>query len=424
MNLSDLDQQQALVQLRKVRQAAIQVRRLHRDVKDRVLRRLADALMTHVSQILAANADDVAKLDPTAPSAFRDRLSLDEARVRLMRESLLQVAELDDPVGEIAETRVLPNQLLLRRVRAPLGVILMIFEARPNVITEAFSLALKAGNVVILRGGRESQGTAQILYQLIHESLQAESVDSSALWGLTTSDHALIHFLLKQKQLIDIVVPRGGEALIDFVSRESHIPIIKNDRGLCHVYIHSDADRTMAVEIVVNAKAQRPGVCNSLETILIHHKQAASLLPLLQTRLRPFQVQWFGCSQTLQILGPAADLQPAAPINWDTEYLDFKINCRVVDSFEQALEHIEQHGSRHSEAIVTTDAVTAREFQERVDAAAVYWNASTRFTDGFEFGLGGELGISTQKLHVRGPVGLRELTSTRWLIDGNGQIRK
>jgi glutamate-5-semialdehyde dehydrogenase len=340
-----------------------------------------------------------------------------------MIESLNQVAALADPVGEQAENRVLPNGLRIKRVRAPLGVIFMIFESRPNVAMEAFSLAFKAGNVAILRGGKESQNTTRVLYSILQEALVESRFSPNCLWGITDPDRKIPAFLLKQRQYIDVVVPRGGGGLIDYVVENSKIPIIKNDRGLCHVYAHEDAQLEMAASIIVNAKTQRPGVCNAVETILIHESIADELIPTLHEKMAPFNVQWFCDGVTLKILKGRTHVKKAGPKNWDTEYEDFKINCRVVESFGQALEHIERYGSRHSEAIVTENTELARRFQNEVDAAAVYWNASTRFTDGFEMGLGGELGISTQKLHVRGPVGLKELTSLRWIIDGTGQIR-
>jgi glutamate-5-semialdehyde dehydrogenase len=327
----------------------------------------------------------------------------------------------------------LPNGLDVRKLRAPLGVIFMIFESRPNVAIEAFSLGFKAGNAMILRGGKESARTTAALYSVLREALTQAGVSASCLWGVTDPDRALVEHLLKQKQWIDVVVPRGGDGLIDFVTRASLIPVIKNDRGLCHVYVHEDADLTMAEKIVLNAKCQRPGVCNSMETLLVHASCAADFLPRAYQRLSAHQVQWFGCPRTLKILEaglpgggqptPQPAPKPATEASYDTEYLGYKINCRVVDSLEDAIAHIERHGSRHSEAIITRSRETARYFEQAVDAAAVYWNASTRFTDGFELGLGGELGISTQKLHVRGPVGLRELTSVRWIIEGQGHIR-
>jgi glutamate-5-semialdehyde dehydrogenase len=299
----------------------------------------------------------------------------------------------------------------------------MIFESRPNVIVEAFSLAFKSGNVILLRGGSESRHSSEAIYNLMLESLQAGGFVQMPFHGLEDYDRGLVEELLKRKDAIDIVVPRGGDKLIDFVQRTALMPIIKNDRGLCHTYIEEDADLEMAVKIVTNAKTQRPGVCNALETVLVHEKVAAKFLPMLYQATEPKRLQWHVDETSFAVLKGAQRVTPAKAADWDTEYLDLIMNCKVVKNLEEALAHIDQHGSKHSEAIVTKSEEKARLFQQEIDAAAVYWNASTRFTDGFEFGLGGELGISTQKLHVRGPVGLRELTSPRWLIDGTGQTR-
>jgi glutamate-5-semialdehyde dehydrogenase len=300
----------------------------------------------------------------------------------------------------------------------------MIYESRPNVALEAFSLAFKAGNSIILRGGKEAQQTTAEIYRLIREALDQTGAPLDSLLGVTDPDRRIVEELLQQSKWIDVVVPRGGEKLIEFVVEHSKIPIIKNDRGLCHVYVHSDAQLEMALKIVENAKVQRPGVCNSVETLLVHQKISRQFLPLLAHQLSRFGVEWFGCPKTSAILKGLAPLRSARVENFDTEYLDLKINCKVVSTQDQAIAHIDRHGSRHSECIVTASRKVAQEFMDRVDAAAVYWNASTRFTDGFELGLGGELGISTQKLHVRGPVGLKELTSPRWMIEGTGQVRK
>ena len=248
----------------------------------------------------------------------------------------------------------------------------------------------------------------------------APAFRQACLWGITDPDRALVEALLKQRQWIDVVVPRGGDGLIDYVTRTSLIPVIKNDRGLCHVYVHEDGDLAMAEKIVLNAKCQRPGVCNSLETLLVHARVVATLLPRVYDALDVHDVVWHGCPRTLALLAGRPRVSAVTSASFDTEYLSMNLNCRIVDSFEDAIAHIERHGSRHSESIVTASAPVARQFEQAVDAAAVYWNASTRFTDGFALGLGGELGISTQKLHVRGPVGLRELTSVRWVIEGNG----
>jgi glutamate-5-semialdehyde dehydrogenase len=409
-------------QLQLCKQAFRGLRALPSKKKNDVLVRLASLLDRTQKEILAANTEDQNALSgDRATGAFRDRLMLNPQRLAQMIESLNQVAKVSDPVGEIADEKTLPNGLKLQRVRAPLGVLFMIFESRPNVITEAFSLAFKSGNVIILRGGKETQNTSKVIYHLIQEALEKEGVDKNSLWGITNPDRAITETLLHEPKWIDVVIPRGGDALIEYVVQNSKIPIIKNDRGLCHVYVHKDADHESAIAIVKNAKAQRPGVCNSMETLLIHRDVAKALLPKIYSALSLDKVEWFGCEETQKILNGL--VFEATEKSWDTEYLDYKMNCRVVGDENEAFAHIEKHGSRHSEAIVTQDATLAKRFQTETDAAAVYWNASTRFTDGFEFGLGGELGISTQKIHVRGPVGLRELTSLRWIGTGTGQVR-
>jgi glutamate-5-semialdehyde dehydrogenase len=409
--------------LQNLREASRQQRQLTRDLKNQALLKLAQDFQEASAEILAANKKDLEKLLPDTAAAFRDRLTLNPERIAGMVESLKQVAALPDPVGEVIEKQTLKNGLLLQKIRAPLGVIFMIFESRPNVILEAFSLAFKSGNVILLRGGSESRFTAEAIYKLMRESLSASGFSKLPFYGVEDYDRSLVEAFLKRKDVIDIVVPRGGEKLIEFVQKTALMPIIKNDRGLCHTYVDEDADLEMAVKIVTNAKTQRPGVCNALETVLVHQKIASRFLPKLYQATENKKLQWHVDDSSLQILGKNSFVKPAQATDWDTEYLDLIMNCRVVASLEEALKHIDQHGSKHSEAIVTSSEQKARLFQQEVDAAAVYWNASTRFTDGFEFGLGGELGISTQKLHVRGPVGLRELTSPRWIIDGTGQVR-
>ncbi|MGZ3689461.1 MAG: glutamate-5-semialdehyde dehydrogenase [Bdellovibrionota bacterium] len=413
-----------LKELAALRLASRELRSLPAARKNSLLMTTARLLQDCTNVILRANELDLKKLDKKTPSAFRDRLTLNEPRIKAMAESLKQVAALPDPVGEVVEARVLRNGMRVKRLRSPLGVILMIFESRPNVAIEAFSLAFKSGNAVILRGGSESMRTTAALYDVLKAAFAAESLPEHFLWGVTEPDRAIPQFLLKQKQSIDVVVPRGGERLIDFVTKNSEIPVIKNDRGLCHVYVHEDADLAMARKIVINSKTQRPGVCNAMETLLVHEKLAGTFLPTLHAETEHFPVEWHVCPKSKKILGKRAHIVAAEKGDWDREWLELKMNCRIVGSLDEAIEHIETHGSRHSEVIVTESGDAAKRFESEVDAAAVYWNASTRFTDGFELGLGGELGISTQKLHVRGPVGLRELTSVRWILEGNGQIRE
>jgi glutamate-5-semialdehyde dehydrogenase len=393
--------------------------------RNQVLLTLADLLKQEEKSIFLANIKDLDALSRDANSAFRDRLTLNSKRIEGMQESLRQVAALPDPLGEVVEERTLANGLHTRRVRSPLGVIFMIFESRPNVAIEAFSLALKSGNAIILRGGKESKNTVEVFYALMARALASANVDANAVLGITDPDRAIVLDLLHQKRYIDVVVPRGGDQLIEFVVENSKIPIIKNDRGMCHIYVHSDAKRALITPIIENAKKQRPGVCNAMETLLIHETVAKELLPLIYEKISSgtAPVEWFACEKTFALLKDLPHVQKATAKSFDTEYLELKMNCKIVASVDEAIAHIEAYGSRHSEAILTETKSVARLFQGEVDAAAVYWNASTRFTDGFELGLGGELGISTQKLHVRGPVGLKELTSIRWIMDGSGQIR-
>ncbi len=392
-------------------------------IKSSLLLALAARLRQDAEIVLAANAIDLKNLSAGTQAAFVDRLTLNQSRIEDMAVSLVSVSKLPDPVGETVEERTLENGLKLRRTRAPLGVILMIFESRPNVILEAFSLAFKSGNAIALRGGSESSQTASAIYHLIADELRRHEIPAECFIGIRNYDRGLVEALLLRKDLIDVVVPRGGDKLIELVQKTALMPIIKNDRGLCHAFVDCAADLEMAVQVVANAKTGRPGVCNSLETVLVHELIAKEFLPKLYQQTRPQNLQWRCDPASREILKNLPHIADAVPADWDTEHLDLIINCRVVRGLSEALSHIETHGSKHSEAILTSDEQAARKFQSEVDAAAVYWNASTRFTDGYQFGLGGELGISTQKLHVRGPVGLRELTTPRWLIDGTGQIR-
>ena len=364
------------------------------------------------------------KNSPSYQKAFEDRLTLTEQRLQQMAEGLLTVVELKDLVGEVIEERVLENGLLLKRVRAPLGLIFLIFESRPNVITEAFSLAFMSGNGLILKGGKESKHTSQGLYRLIQESLLEEKIHGEVFWGIEDTSRTITDFLMKQERWIDVLIPRGGDALIEYVTQHSRIPIIKNDRGLCHLYVHHKADLEMALNILVNAKTQRPGVCNSIETLLVDERMASDFLLQMYPVMLNKGVEFFVCEPTHKILFGKASVFLATSDSFKTEYLDLKLNIKLVSGLEEALQHIERYGSRHSEAIITSDAAVARYFETMVDAAVVYWNASTRFTDGGQFGMGGEIGISTQKLQVRGPVGMEALTSSRWIVKGEGQTRK
>lgn len=416
---------EVLEQLKQLNASKLSLRTLSTMVKNQVLLRLAEKLIFHEGAVLDANRRDVEDYQRSTnfQKAFLDRLILNPKRLQQMAVSLREVAALNDPVGEIIEARTLENGLVLKRSRNPLGVIFLIFEARPNVITEAFSLAFKAGNALILKGGKESKQTSAVIYQIINQTMSEFGVDSRAFWGLSEVSRETTDFLLRQNKWIDVLIPRGGERLIEYVTQHSTIPMIKNDRGLCHLYVHQTADLEMAVTILDNAKTQRPSVCNAVETVLVDEAVADYFLPFMYSVLRGKGVEFFVCPNAYSILGVVDGVYPADPKTFDTEYLDLKLSVKIVKDLSEAIQHIEVHGSRHSESIVTADQQVAQEFQSGVDAAAVYWNASTRFTDGGQFGLGAEIGISTQKLHVRGPVGLEHLTSVRWIIEGDGQVR-
>jgi len=411
------------ISLQQFQRASRPLRFLECHLKNKVLRELATRLRNQAEDLLNANKNDLDLLPVDSSAAFRDRLTLTPTRLENMKSSLQKIADLKDPVGEVIEQRTLENGVEVRRVRAPLGNLFLIFEARPNVILEAMALAFKSGNGICLRGGSDSKHTSAVIYNLIEKTFLHLGFKEIPVLGLQNYEHSLVHTLLQRPDYFDVVIPRGGDKLITMVQATATMPIIKNDRGLCHAYVDEFADLDMALNIVVNGKIQRPGVCNSLETILVHQQVASKFLPRLHTAMEAHGVRWYGDSFSLQILAGKSHLYSALEESWDTEYLDFAINCKIVPHLESAMEHIEKYGSKHSEVIITSNKETAQRFQDGVDAAAVYWNASTRFTDGFELGLGGEIGISTQKLHVRGPVGLRELTSPRWIIHGQGQIR-
>jgi glutamate-5-semialdehyde dehydrogenase len=412
--------------LKQVRVASRELRSLSLAKRNKVLADLAQKIAKQKNQILRANVLDVEafKESSSFTLALLDRLILTESRLNGMIASLEAVRKMPDPLGRILSEKTLKNGLILRQRSDSFGVILFIFESRPNVITEAFSLGFKSGNALIFKNGKEAYHTAKLLYGLIEETLQENKLAKESFVGLAQLAREEVHWFLKQDAWIDLVIPRGGDQLIETVKANSRIPVIQNDRGLCHLYVDSEADISMALQVLKNGKTQRPSVCNSLETLLVHEKIAQPFLSLAQKELSAEQVIWWACPQALTLLGgPSEKVRAANADSFDSEYLSLQLNCRVVKNLNEALDHILQFGSNHSESIITQNEVTARKFQDKVDAAVVYWNASTRFTDGVEFGLGGEIGISTQKLHVRGPVGLDALTTVRWVVDGHGQIR-
>lgn len=396
-------------------------------LKNKVLKTLAKKINDEKNFILKSNEQDLKNLPPHTHSAFIDRLTLNQKRLKQIIESLNFVSKIEDPVHKVVIQKKLKNGLLLKQVRVPFGVILLIFESRPNVAIEAFSIAFKAGNSIILRPGKESKNTSLAFQSIIHDVLNYYKIPKEVCSFLTNPDRNLLKKILKEKKYIDVVIPRGGEGLIKFIEKYSKIPLIKNEKGLCHTYIEKTANPEMALNIIHNAKTQRPGVCNATETLLIDEEIANTLLPKIFEKLNI--VEFYCCSKSYKILktkypNEQDRIFKATQKTFYIEHLSLKLNCKVVQDTSEAIEFIKEHGSKHSECIVTLDSKIAKLFQTQVDAAAVYWNASTRFTDGFEFGLGGEIGISTQKLHVRGPVGCEALTTLKWVIDGKGQIRE
>ncbi len=391
------------------------------EVKNRALAAMADALWSERTPILSANALDLADAKAERhPPAFLDRLALDEGRVEKMVAGVRQVAGLPDPVGEITGMWRRPNDLLIGRMRVPLGVIGVIYEARPGVTADAAALCLKSGNAVILKGGREAIRSNRVIGHLLAEAAAATGLPKGCIAFIDSVDREAVSHLLQLTGLVDLIIPRGGEELIRTVQRASAIPVLAHDKGLCHTYVDEGADLTMAEEVAFNAKVERPGVCNAMETLLVHERVALDFLPRMVRRLREAKVEVRGCPRTRALVpGIAAAIED----DWDTEYLDLILSVKVVGSFEEALAHIAEHGSGLAEAIVTSDHSRAMRFLREVDAGAVFVNASTRFTDGGEFGMGAEMGISTQKLHARGPVGLTELTCQKFIVLGEGQIR-
>lgn len=385
--------------------------------RDGLLLAMAEGLQAATEAILEANGHDLTQASDR-PAAFRDRLTLNPKRVVQMAEALRQVAGLADPLGR-GESWTRPNGLRIHRVRVPLGVVGLIYEARPNVTAEAAGLALKAGNAILLRGGSEAYRSNRAIVEALRQGAQAAGAPADVV-SLLPAGRESARALMVTPGLVDVLIPRGGPALIRSVVEEARVPVIETGAGNCHIYVHKDADLAMALQIAVNAKTQRPGVCNALETLLVHREVAAGFLPELGEAMGTRGVTLRGCPLTRQILPWA---EPATEEDWATEYLDLILAVRVVADLDQALDHIGQYTTGHSEAIITRSLEAARRFQQEVDAAAVYVNASTRFTDGGEFGFGAEVGISTQKLHARGPMGLEALTTTRFVVEGDGQIR-
>ncbi|WP_435925361.1 glutamate-5-semialdehyde dehydrogenase [Paenibacillus sp. DYY-L-2] len=402
--------------------AAAVLSSLTTDQKNEALLAAAQAIIDNSEAIIAANRDDLQRGRENGTSeSLLDRLALNEQRIAGIAEGLRQIADLPDPVGDVLETIDRPNGLHIVKQRVPLGVIGIIYEARPNVTVDAAGLCLKTGNAVVLRGGSSALSSNRKIVEIIHGALATSSIPKDAVQLIEDPNRSSVDEMLKLNGLLDVVIPRGGSSLIQTVVQNATVPVIETGAGICHTYLDASAEPEMAAAISLNAKVQRPSVCNAMETLLVHQEYAQKHLADLAERFREAKVELRGCEATRQLVDWA---KPATDEDYATEYNDYILNVKIVHDLDEALAHIARFGTKHSECIVTADTAHAQRFQQEVDAAAVYHNASTRFTDGFEFGFGAEIGISTQKLHARGPMGLPALTSSKYIIHGNGQIRQ
>lgn len=397
------------------------LRNLSTSKKNEVLTAVAQAMVREQDSILKANEKDVEAGKARGMSVgLIDRLTLTSERIQGMAEGLTQIVGLEDPIGEVLGMKRRPNGLLIGQKRVPLGVVGIIYEARPNVTADAFGLCFKTGNVVILKGGSDALHSNQAIVDCIRRTLAQYQVTEDAIQLITDTSRETAAAFMKLNQYVDVLIPRGGKGLIQAVVSQSTIPVIETGTGNCHIFVDESADLENAADIVINAKTQRVGVCNACESLLVHGHVKDAFLPVLAERLREKQVQMRADERALPLMNGAV---PATEEDWGTEYLDYILSVKVVDSVQEAIDHINRYNTKHSEAILTENYTNAQKFLEEVDAAAVYVNASTRFTDGFEFGFGAEIGISTQKLHARGPMGLLALTTTKYIIYGNGQVR-
>lgn len=406
---------------RDAKSASLTLASLSSASKNELLQSMAKALLDHSEELIAANEQDLkgARAEGLAP-AMVDRLTLDPQRIRSMADGLREVAELPDPVGEVTGMRRRPNDLQIGRMRIPLGVIGIIYESRPNVTADAAGLCLKSGNAVILRGGKEALHSNLAIGKVLKSVLERMRLPTAALQVIETADRNAVLELLKLEEEIDLIIPRGGEGLIRFVSENSRIPVIKHYKGVCHTFVDASADYEQAEKICINAKVQRPGVCNAMETLLIHQDIAETFVPRIASAMRAQGVELRGCEITREF---AAEVLPATEEDWHAEYLDLILAVRVVENLDEAIRHIRQYGSLHTEVIVTRDYENSQRFLREVNSSVVMVNASSRFSDGNQFGLGAEIGISTTKLHSFGPMGLEDLTTRKFIVLGNGQVR-
>lgn len=401
-------------------QAKYELQKLNTESKNKALLVVADALVSESSRIIDQNAIDLKNGEEKGMHpGLLDRLRLDESRIKGMAEGLRQVAYLPDPVGEVLETMERPNGLIIEKRRVPIGVIGIIYESRPNVTADAFGLCFKSGNAVILKGGSDAICSNMAITSVIREALAQEGILRETIQMIESTDREVAREFMKLREYVDLLIPRGGAGLIRSVVENSTIPVIETGTGNCHIYVDESADLEKAIPIIINAKTQRIGVCNACESLVVHEAVSREFLPKLDQGLKKYAVEIRGDEKVQAVI----DCNPASEEDYGTEYLDYIISMKTVSSLEEAIAHINKYNTKHSEAIITENREHAKKFLNEVDAACVYVNASTRFTDGFEFGFGAEIGISTQKLHARGPMGLRELTSYKYAITGNGQIR-
>jgi glutamate-5-semialdehyde dehydrogenase len=407
---------------KRAKAASFELAKLSTEAKDNALCRMANALEANADRIIAANKEDVdaARAKGMKP-ALLDRLALDKRKIENMARSLREVSGLPDPVGAILSSWTRPNGLIIQQIRVPLGVVGIIYESRPDVTSDAAGICIKSGNAVILRGGSDAINSNVAIGEVLRDALAGTNVPVDAVQVVSSTERSVVEEFMRMRDYVDILIPRGGADLIKTVLEKARIPVIETGTGNCHVYVEEDADQEQAIPIIINAKCQRPGTCNAAEKLLVHQHIAARFLPKAIAALRAEGVEVRGDEQTLKIV---QDVKPATEQDWYTEYLDLIIGIKVVKDLDEAIAHINKYGTKHSDSILTSSFEKALRFMKEVDSAAVYWNASTRFTDGNQFGLGAEIGISTQKFHARGPMSVQHLTTTKYCVLGTGQIRK
>jgi glutamate-5-semialdehyde dehydrogenase len=407
---------------KRAKTASVQLAKASNETRSKALLNMADALEKNKHKILQANSKDVeAAKAKGVKLALLERLVLNDRQIANMARCLREVAELSDPLGEIVKAWTRPNGLIIGQISVPLGVVGIIYESRPDVTSDASGICIKSGNAVILRGGSDAINSNVAIGEVLRDALAEAGLPKDAIQVVSVTDRSAAEELMKMREYVDVLIPRGGADLIKTVLEKASIPVIETGTGNCHIYVEEDADLNRAVDIVINAKVQKPGACNAAEKLLVHGKVAKQFLPVVIDALRKNKVEVRGCEKTVKIV---PDVKPATEKDWWTEYLDYIIGVKVVDNLDEAIAHINKYGTKHSESILTADFNKSLKFIQEIDAAAVYWNASTRFTDGNQFGLGAEIGISTQKLHARGPMSVQHLTTKKYFILGRGHIRE